>query len=111
MKTTAEVKLQKDKEEKEKLQFLAARLNNWDLTSLVDISKFDDVKKLKAKLKIDNVSALLKSSLATRSLKTSLTDYGNTPNTTMFRLCTESLRAFAFHNSNSFFCFNSDHTS
>lgn len=45
MKTTAEVKLQKDKEGKEKLQFLAPRLDNWDVTSLVDVSKIVDVKK------------------------------------------------------------------
>ena len=64
MKTTAEVKLQKDKEGKEKLQFLAARLDNRDVTSLVDVSKIDDVKKLKDKLKIDNVSAFVEVELS-----------------------------------------------
>ena len=64
MKTTAEVKLQKDKEGKEKLQFLAARLDNWDVTSLVDVSKIVDVKKLKDKLKIDNASAFIEVELS-----------------------------------------------
>jgi len=37
MKTTAEVRKQGDG----KLQFLAARLDNWDITYLVDTSKVD----------------------------------------------------------------------
>ena len=52
MKTTAEVKVQKDKEGKEKLQFLAARLDNWDITNLVDESKIVNVKALKEKAKM-----------------------------------------------------------
>ena len=40
MKTTAEVRLQ-TKEGKQTLQFLAAKLDNWDVTSLVDSSKLD----------------------------------------------------------------------
>lgn len=50
MRTTAEVRIQKDKEEKENLQFLAARLDNWDITNLVDTSKVD-VKALEQKVK------------------------------------------------------------
>ena len=46
MKTTAEVKRQSDG----KLQFLAARLDNWDITNLVDASKVD-VKALEQKVK------------------------------------------------------------
>jgi hypothetical protein len=50
MKTTAEVRIQKDNEGKEKLHFLAARLNNWDITNLVDTSKVD-VRALEQKIK------------------------------------------------------------
>jgi hypothetical protein len=50
MKTTAEVRIQKDKEGKESLQFLAARLNHWDITNLVDTSKVD-VKTLETNVK------------------------------------------------------------
>jgi hypothetical protein len=39
MKTTAEVRMQKEGDNK--LQFLAARLDNWDITSLIDTSKID----------------------------------------------------------------------
>lgn len=38
MKTTAEVRMQ---ESDNKLQFLAAKLDNWDITHLVDTSKVD----------------------------------------------------------------------
>jgi hypothetical protein len=38
MKTTAEVRMQKGDD---KLRFLAARLDNWDITNLVDTSKVD----------------------------------------------------------------------
>jgi hypothetical protein len=38
MKTTAEVRMQ---EGEDKLQFLAAKLDNWDITHLVDTSKVD----------------------------------------------------------------------
>jgi len=46
MKTTAEVKKQSDN----KLQFIAAKLDNWDITHLIDASKVD-VKALEQKLK------------------------------------------------------------
>jgi hypothetical protein len=47
MKTTAEVKQGSDG----KLQFLAARLDNWDITKLVDTSKIVGVKTLEQKVK------------------------------------------------------------
>jgi hypothetical protein len=47
MKTTAEVRMQKSDD---KLQFLAARLDKWDITHLVDTSKVD-VKALEKKVK------------------------------------------------------------
>ncbi|HJS83523.1 MAG TPA: hypothetical protein VJ742_11890 [Nitrososphaera sp.] len=40
MKTTTEVRLQ-NQGGKETLQFLAAKMDNWDVTSLVDASKLD----------------------------------------------------------------------
>ncbi|MGI0037333.1 MAG: hypothetical protein ACRD99_03140 [Nitrososphaera sp.] len=40
MRTTTEVRLQKQGG-KETLQFLAAKMDNWDVTSLVDASKLD----------------------------------------------------------------------
>jgi hypothetical protein len=40
MRTTTEVRLQKH-EDKETLQFLAARMDNWDVTSMVDTTKLD----------------------------------------------------------------------
>jgi len=46
MKTTAEVSQRSDG----KLQFLAARLDMWDITNLVDTSKFD-VRALERKVK------------------------------------------------------------
>jgi hypothetical protein len=40
MKTTTEVRLQKQGD-KEMLQFIAAKMNYWDVTGLVDTSKLD----------------------------------------------------------------------
>lgn len=59
MKTTAEVRVQKDKEGTEKLQLLAARLDNWDVTNLVDDAKIVDVKALKEMLKIGEGSVFV----------------------------------------------------
>lgn len=64
MKTTAEVRVQKDKEGKEKLQFLAARLDNWDVTNLVDESKIVNVKALKEKAKTSKNSVFVEVDLS-----------------------------------------------
>ena len=64
MKTTAEVKVQKDKEGKEKLQFLAARLDNVDVTNLVDDSKIVNAKALKDKVKVGRGSVFVEVELS-----------------------------------------------
>lgn len=55
MKTTAEVKQQSDGQ----LRFVAARLNQWDITSLIDTTELD-VKELTSKVKAgENVSVVV----------------------------------------------------